>query len=148
MPRRKRHPVNTDLIADPANALQALIAKYRQYPDLAELDISDINQQTFPNDDALLHYVARYGGPDEVSLLAACGANVNLPGDIGYTPLHYAAGWGMLDNVVRLLELGADTHIKDEFGATAMIITQVSTEIYPERKTIYAKIAKLLRQAG
>lgn len=145
MPRRQRY---NEANTDPAIALQALIAKYRQYPDLAELDMSDINQQRFAEDDALLHWVARYGGPDEVSLLVACGANVNLPGEIGYTPLHYAAGWGMLDNVIRLLELGADPHIKDIFEETAKVKADNSAAHHPERKAISAKTAKLLWKAG
>ncbi len=144
MPRRKRH---NDANADPANALQALIDKYRPCGDFDERDLSDLNHKRWPDDDTLLHLVAWNGGPEEVSLLVACGANVNLPGDIGYTPLHYAAGWGKMDNVTRLLELGADPRIKDEFGATAKSVAEAHTEIDPERKKVYVKIAKLLWKA-
>lgn len=145
MPRRKRQ---TAVNIDPANALRALIAKYRRYPDLTDFDLTDINRQTYGDEDALLHYVARYGGPDEVSLLVSCGANLNPPGDMGYTPLHYAAMWGKLDNVTRLLELGADVGIKDAFGATAEIVAEVGAQIHPDRKKDFIKIARLLKKAA
>lgn len=72
-------------------ALQALIGKYRYHPDFADMDLSDLNQPCYPNDDALLHLVARVGGAEEIDLLVASGARVNVRGDLGYTPLHYAA---------------------------------------------------------
>ncbi|XP_065649244.1 transient receptor potential cation channel subfamily A member 1-like [Hydra vulgaris] len=38
-----------------------------------------------------LHYAVRYGHFDIVKLLVAFGANVNMPGGNGATPLHYAS---------------------------------------------------------
>ena len=88
--------------------LQELIANYRYHVDFAELDLTDINQQSYPDDDALIHLVARVGGPDEIALLVASGARVNAAGDMGYTPLHYAVLKGRLDVINTLLGLGAD----------------------------------------
>ena len=100
--------------------LQALIDKYRYHMDFAELDLTDINRQCYPDDDALIHLVARVGSPDEIQLLTASGARVNSIGDMGFTPLHYAAMIGRIEIANKLLALGADPSIRNEFGETPM----------------------------
>ena len=100
--------------------LQALIAKYRYHTDFAELDLSDINRQCYPDDDALIHLIARVGGPDEIQLLTASGARINAIGDMGYTPLHYATMKGRIEVANKLLALGADPSIRNELGDTPM----------------------------
>jgi len=116
--------------------LQALIAKYRWHMDFAELDLTDINQQSYPDDDALLHLVARIGGLDEVDLLVASGAQVNAPGDMGFTALHYAAMEGQLKMAKKLLDLGANPSIKNEWDQTAEVVAVNGG---------HADVAKLLR---
>jgi len=116
--------------------LQALIDKYRHHIDFAELDLSDINRQCYPDDDALMHLVARVGGPDEIELLIASGARVNAIGDIGSTALHYAAMRGRLDVLEKLLALGADPAIQNEFGETPVDVAQNGG---------HAKIVKFLK---
>lgn len=118
--------------------LQTMIAKYRRYPDFAELGLSDINQQCYPGDDTLLHLVTRRGGVDEICLLVASGANVNAKGDIGYTPLHYAALRGRLDVVTKLLALGADPSLRDEWGDTPLTIALAAG---------HAEVVRLLQKA-
>ena len=102
--------------------LQALIEKYRYHVDFAKLDLSDINRQCYPDDDALIHLIARVGGPDEIELLVASGARVNAIGDMGFTALHYAAMNGRLTVAKRLLDLGADPNIRNEWGQTAAVV--------------------------
>jgi len=99
-------------------ALQALIAKYRDHAEFEERDMTDINQQCHPDDDALIHLVARIGSADELDLLARSGARVNAPGDMGFTPLHNAAGFGRTQIVEKLLALSADPDIQNEGGRT------------------------------
>ena len=119
--------------------LQELIDKYRhQYWEFEELDLSDINQRC-SDDDALIHFVARFGGPDEIELLVRSGAHVNAVGDMGYTPLHWAATEGRLEVVKRLLDLGADPYIKNEFDTTPIDCAE---------RDGHRKAAHLLRQAA
>lgn len=144
MPRRKRH---TAVNADPATALQSLIEKYRRYGNNEGRDLSDLNHKRWPNDDTWLHLVARHGGPDELSLLVASGADVNMHGDIDNTALHEAATCGKEENVTRLLELGADPRLVNIFNETAEHWALTGAIIHPERKDVYVAIAKLLKKA-
>ncbi len=57
--------------------------------------------------DAPLHWAAS-GDPAIVALLIEHGADVNVRGDFGHTPLHYAVRSGNPKNVVLLLGAGAD----------------------------------------
>ncbi len=115
--------------------LEALIANYRDYPEFEELDLTDINQQAYPDDDALIHFVARIGSLDELDLLVRSGARVNAPGDMGFTPLHYAAMRGHAKMAQKLLDLGANPSIKNEWGQTAEVVALNGG---------YAEMAKLL----
>ncbi len=118
-------------------SLETLIDKYRFHMDFAELDLSDINQQCFPNDDALIHLVARVGTLEEIELLVASKALVNSTGDLGYTPLHYAAMRGRLDMTKKLLGLGANPKTQNEFGETPVDIAHLGG---------HSEIAKLLNR--
>lgn len=118
--------------------LQALIAKYRDYPDFEELDLTDINQQSYPDDDALIHLVTRVGSLDELDLLVQSGARVNASGDMGFTPLHNAAGTGRVEMAQKLLDLGANPSIKNEWGETAEVVALNGG---------YADMAKLLHHS-
>ena len=63
------------------------------------------------NIDAPLHWAAS-GDPAIVALLIEHGADVNVKGDRGHTPLHYAVRSGNPKNVVLLLEAGADVNAR------------------------------------
>jgi len=117
--------------------LQALIAKYRDYPDFEELDLTDINQQSYPDDDALIHFVARIGSLEELDLLVQSGARVNALGDMGFTALHNAAMTGRSEMAQKLLDLGANPSIKNEWGQIAETVAVHGG---------HAELAKLLRR--
>ncbi len=123
---------------DKETLLQALIDKYRYHVDFAGLDLSDINRQCYPDDDALIHLVARVGGPDEIELLVTSGARVNAMGDMGFTALHYAATNGRLAMAKRLLDLGADPGIRNEWGQTAVVLAVMGN---------HTDIVKLLKRS-
>lgn len=132
-------PSSPDVSIMSANpSLQALIDKYRYHPDFADLDMTDINQQCYPDDDTLLHLVARVGGADEIALLVASGADINAKGDIGYTPLHSAASMGRLKVVEKLLELGAAPNLRDEFGGTPCTLAETGG---------HTEVVRLLKRA-
>ena len=122
--RENDHPALADLFIPIDTPLQNLITKYRDHMDFAELDMRDINQQSYPDDDALIHLVTRVGTLDEIELLIASGAKVNAIGDMGYTPLHYATLAGRLDVAEWLLMHGADPSIKCEHGYTAEAVAR------------------------
>jgi ankyrin repeat protein len=128
--------IRGNAVMEQETPLQALIAKYRYHTDFAELDLTDINQQSYPDDDALLHLVARVGGLDEVELLIASGARVNAIGDMGFTALHYAAMKGHFKMAKKLLDLGANPSIKNEWGETAEVVALYGGHV---------DLAKLLR---
>jgi ankyrin repeat protein len=55
---------------------------------------------------------------DEIRILVEGGAEVNVKGDMGSTPLHDAAQAGQLEAVKVLLQYGAKPDTVDEFGKT------------------------------
>lgn len=97
--------------------LVAVIDKYRSHPEFLGLDITDVNQPGAV-DDTMLHIAAQKGAIEDVEVLVAAGASVDIPGDLGYTPLHAAAMGGHLSSVRKLLELGANPLVVNEFGET------------------------------
>lgn len=104
--------------------LQALVDKYRYLWEYTGWDVTDVAEPYDADGDTLLHHVAGYSGVDEVNLLVAAGADVNVRGDMGYTPLRCAATWGRPQVAERLLTLGADQSLRNEFGLTALEAAQ------------------------
>jgi uncharacterized protein len=64
--------------------------KYNSHPEFLGLELVDPNQPGAV-DDTLLHLTARLGALDDIKTLVAAGADVNIIGDLGNTPLHGAA---------------------------------------------------------
>lgn len=75
-----------------------------------------------------MHYACRVKDIKTVDLLVKNGANVNLIGDYGRTPLHCAVFDGGLESVpiIELLRThGADTETRDTFGQTPAKLARV-----------------------
>ena len=69
-----------------------------------------------------LHQAAAEGRAAAVEILLELGVSIDLPGQMGGTPLHHAAWWGHGDVVALLLERGADPQRRAEpgIGGTAL----------------------------
>jgi len=90
-----------------------------------EWDANNLDLQ-FSDEDAIIHWVARYGTSDELRVLIELGASVNLRGDIGRTPLIEAVSWDKVENVRTLLEYGADITAIDDYGDSALDIAELN----------------------
>lgn len=66
--------------------------------------------------DSLLHIAVQRGDIDTVIALLGFGLDINILGDMGYTPLHYAASSKNRVMFDLLQKHGARTDIRDEFG--------------------------------
>jgi len=75
---------------------------------------------------------------EEIEALVEGGADVNVVGDMGSTPLHEAAGQGHVEAVRFLLGHGARTDVKNEFGRTALEVAEIDG---------HSDVANLLRAA-
>ena len=93
--------------------LNKLTKKYQQDSDEGQqpLSSSDLNRQMLDGE-AIIHRVARYGDVSELKLLIEYGANLELKGDLGYTPLLEAISAGKVENVLYLISVGADINAK------------------------------------
>jgi|SRR6266568_328486 len=103
--------------------IAAVIKKYRSHPQFIGMEVGDPNQPGAMGD-TMLHFAAEMGDVEDIEVLVAAGARVNVVGDIGNTPLHGAALMGKVAAVQKLLQLGADTRIKNEFGETALDVAK------------------------
>jgi ankyrin repeat protein len=63
---------------------------------------------------------ARENNLPEVSRLLSVGADVNVSGNLGWTPLHWACFRGHLQVFNELLDHGADIEAKSNFGRTPL----------------------------
>lgn len=104
--------------------LAVVIKKYQEFPEFLGVEIVDPNQPGAV-DNTLLHLAAGKGDIDDIDVLIASGAHVNVIGDIGNTPLHMAALMGQVASVRKLLQLGADSSIKNEFEQTALEVAEI-----------------------
>lgn len=103
-----------------------VLKRYKE-DDLAafgEIDLTNVNQVGLSGEHPL-DIAAVRGDREEIYALLDGGADINAPGELGYTALHEAVGQGHVDAVHVLLEFGARTDIRNEFGDTAADIASM-----------------------
>jgi len=71
--------------------------------------------------DTLFHDLIALGRTDLLKLLIESGADVNLQGNFGVSPLHYVAKLGNIECLELLLEIkNANVNVKDELDSTPL----------------------------
>jgi len=100
---------------------QKVLDKYSWHIDVHNLGILTPNEPLW---DVLLHTVAHQGDLESVKILVEYGTDINIIGDLGYTPLHFSVLAEKVEVVRYLLEQGADRSICGEFGNTALDIAE------------------------
>src|SRR5262249_22295445 len=85
---------------------------------------------------------------DKLKLLVAKGAEVNLPGPNGQTPLMLASRFMMPGHVVYLLGRNANADAKDESGATALNLAAAAYGEQAVEGRDYARIIRALTSAS
>ena len=78
-------------------------------------DVNHLDKQLSDND-AIIHWVSRYGTADDLKTLIDAGASIDIEGDIGRTPLLESVAFNQAENVKVLLAAGADITVKDDYG--------------------------------
>ncbi len=74
--------------------------------------------------DAIIHWVSRYGTAQELEVLIRAGANIDLQGDIGRTPIAEAANFENLDCLRLLIKSGANAKLTDDCGDSAISLAK------------------------
>lgn len=98
-----------------------------------------ILQQTGPNTETLLHYLAVEGRAKLVRVLARLGASVETTSEFGTTPLMDCSFIGNLPMVQLLLELGANPNLQSEKNRRTALHFAAETG---EEETLQHLIAK------
>lgn len=96
-------------------AFLELVKRYKSYPEYLGIEITEPNQPGFV-DDTLLHLVSRLNRLEDIKILLAAGADVNVAGDMDNRPLHGAAMKDNVEAINMLLAAGANPKSVNEFG--------------------------------
>ncbi len=122
-------PADADVL--PADAAGELV-KVLFDSDTAQLKAllakDSIAQKVLPSGETLVAAAARYGSPQQVSLLIEAGSNPNARGPEGWTPLLAAIAVRRLETVRVLLESGADPLRAADDGTTPLELAQAYGE--------------------
>jgi hypothetical protein len=79
---------------------------------------------------------------ENVELLINAGANINIVGIIGWTPMRYAASLNEYGLVLSLLKAGADWSIVDNHGKT--LIEQIQTSRIDKKSPEYENLKEVI----
>jgi ankyrin repeat protein len=94
---------------------------------------------------AAIHVAATHNRPKIVELLLDCGADVNMKGNRGMTPLHGAAEGGAVEVARLLLQRGADLEAVDDRGQTPLQIAATrATPSIPQTEELF----RVLKEHG
>eukprot|EP00759_Apiculatamorpha_spiralis_P004362 PhF_6_TR12596/c0_g1_i1/m.19853/K10380/ANK; ankyrin len=81
----------------------------------------NINVRNAKGQSALLYAMeVRPDSLEDVTFLVGRGVDVNMPDNIGLSPLQYAVTAGSTAFVKKLIEVGADVNLKDRYGSSAL----------------------------
>ncbi len=72
-----------------------------------------------PEGDSVLHLAASIGSVAAIEAALCLGLDINMKGDMSYTPLHYAVARKHAAAVRFLIDHGADCEAINEFGRRA-----------------------------
>ncbi|EOZ5051121.1 ankyrin repeat domain-containing protein [Pseudomonas aeruginosa] len=97
-------------------SLQDIFSEIATVPDFFEHQIDSVHYRNGWGDSPL-HVVSCWGDCEAIRVLVTAGADINLPGETGFTPLHCAVEQDHSGAVALLLELGAEI-IQDANGQT------------------------------
>ncbi|MCC5792306.1 MAG: ankyrin repeat domain-containing protein [Legionellaceae bacterium] len=84
------------------------------------LSLPALEQLTDASGETALHYAARYGSKEMITLCSRAFKNIDLPDDIGKTPLMAAAESGNIDAMDVLISAGANAMLTDHEGNTLL----------------------------
>ena len=82
--------------------------------EIENLDTWTINDPTIGG--PLMHHLGILRYPSRVKFLLSKGADINMPGDLGWTAVYYAAAFGYYKTLALLLSNGANPMIENIFG--------------------------------
>lgn len=104
--------------------LKKLLKKYQQQIQFEDLELISPNQLGI-DQDSPFHMACFRGDIDDVNIMIAGGADLNLHGDIGDTPLHYAVRMQREAVVEALLVAGAVPDLKNDYDDTPLDIAKI-----------------------
>lgn len=108
---------------DTKKKLKELLKKYQTQPQFENLHLISPDQLGIDKDSPF-HMACYRGDIDDVAIMIAAGADLNLPGDIGDTPLHYAVRMQRESVVEALLAAGAKHDLKNIYDDTPLDIAE------------------------
>lgn len=107
------------------NAMRSVEDIFREVegvPDFVSHHIDSVSCRNGYGDTAL-HIVSLWGDCEAIDILVSAGADINAPGENGFTPLHYAAQMDKPEAVLLLRRLGANADVLAE-GDTALDVAR------------------------
>ncbi|WP_313465097.1 ankyrin repeat domain-containing protein [Pseudomonas nitroreducens] len=87
-------------------SLEDIFSEIATVPDFFEHRIDSVHYRNGYGDTPL-HIVSCWGDCEAIKVLVAAGADIDAPGEHGFTPLHCAVEQDHPEAVALLLELGA-----------------------------------------
>lgn len=108
---------------DVMNELEEILKKYQRQPQFEHLQLNSPNQLGI-DEDSPFHLACYRGDIDDVNIMIAAGADLNIRGDIGNTPLHYAVLKQRLSVIEALLIAGAKHDLSNDYDDTPLDIAK------------------------
>lgn len=95
--------------------LADLLEDYGQLPEYSGIELVDVDQVSLFGDRPI-NIAATRGSIAEMETLLSAGADLNSPGEHGYTPLHNAVEQGAKEAVEWLISNGANRLAINDWG--------------------------------